>query len=93
MPLGGRSARGNMRFSKSFNISIVCVCGAKLDGYLSDEGERDFVVIVDNNHICPAAQHTLAVDEAGVCRVDRHVFVDGVCAQCGVTVASLTTKA
>ena len=82
-----------MKFKKTFNISIQCVCGVKLDGYLSDEGENDFLVIVDNTHICPAAEHTLAVDKAGICRVDRHVFVDGVCAQCGVTVASLTAKA
>ena len=34
-----------------------------------------------------------AVDKAGVCRVDRHVFIDGVCAQCGTTIASLTTNA
>lgn len=34
-----------------------------------------------------------AVDKAGICRVDRHVFIDGVCAQCGTTSASLTTNA
>jgi len=34
-----------------------------------------------------------AVDKAGICRVDRHVFIDGVCAQCGITSASLTTNA
>lgn len=56
-----------MKFSKSFNISIVCVCGAKLDGYLSDEGEIDFIVVVDNTHICPAAQHVNAADVARRC--------------------------
>lgn len=34
-----------------------------------------------------------AVDKAGVCRIDCHIFVDGVCAQCGTTAASLTTNA
>ncbi len=32
-----------------------------------------------------SAQHTLAPDGAGVCRVVKHVYVDGVCAECGAS--------
>ena len=40
-----------------------------------------------------AVEHTLAVDGATVCRVVNHVFVDGVCAECGVSETRPTTKA
>lgn len=32
-----------------------------------------------------SAQPTLAPDGAGVCRVVKHFFVDGVCAECGAS--------
>ena len=34
-------------------------------------------------HERQAVQHLRALDEAKVCRVINHFFVDGVCSQCG----------
>ena len=48
----------------------------------------------DGERLLGSERPTLrAVDKAGVCRVDRHVFIDGICAQCGTAIASLTTNA
>jgi len=48
-----------MVFTKRFDVSIKCVCGEKLDAYLSYEGESDFLIIVDNTHVCPAKMNEL----------------------------------
>jgi hypothetical protein len=48
-----------MKFSKWFYVRVVCVCGAKLDAVLDDDDKNDITVIVDNTHICPAAQHSV----------------------------------
>jgi hypothetical protein len=48
-----------MQFDKTFSIGVECVCGAKLDAVLVDSREYDFSIVIDNTHICPAAQHQM----------------------------------
>lgn len=50
------------------SLYLCCDCGVRYD----------WVVAFDD-----AVEHTLAPDGAGVCRIVKHFYVDGVCAECG----------
>ena len=56
-----------MRFDKEFSVGVECVCGAKLDAVLVDSDKYDIVIVVDNTHVCPAAQPSTRADTCPRC--------------------------
>lgn len=56
---------------------MVCVnCGKKLPAVCTDNDEKYDVTIAVEDHVCEYRDFV-------TCKVIEHVFVDGVCAQCG----------
>lgn len=49
------------------NVSVRCICGAKLDAVIVDDEKFDIAVVVDNEHKCTAAEQPLAPDVCHVC--------------------------
>jgi hypothetical protein len=66
-------------------IKVFCTCGYELKfESVNINSGNELYVTVDRCEWCQkAAQPTLAVDGAGVCRQVKHVFIEGVCAGCG----------
>lgn len=65
-----RRQKNRMKIQKIsfYEIGVQCVCGEKLSACLVDDDKYDFLVVVDNTHICPAAEHTLADGLCPSCR-------------------------
>ncbi len=71
-----------MKFQLPIDISVRCyVCGEKLSAVFFDPEGYDFVLSVEPCKKCWLTKR--AADGAGVCRVVKHFYIDGVCAQCG----------
>lgn len=79
-----------MTYREAWN-ELVVKCQYDTGGMSITEFQKSLIVWADG--WVRAAEHTLAVDGATVCRVVNHVFVDGVCAGCGVAETRPTTKA
>lgn len=75
--LDSATRRGSaMYVDKRLSINVVCVnCGEKLPAACVESEEYDVTIVVDD-HVCKFR-------DFAICKVVEHVFVDGVCAQCG----------
>lgn len=65
-----------MHIDKRLSINVVCVnCGKKLPAVCVDDEKYDVTIAVED-HVCDYRDFV-------TCKIIEHVFVDGVCAQCG----------
>lgn len=69
------------------NISVRCVCGARLSAVIVDSVEFDIEIVVDNEHKCQAAQYSVRTD--GACVVHYYAGSENgyKCQLCGHEVA------